>query len=673
MYLGAAYYPEHITSERVAADAELMQAAGVNLVRMGEFAWVFTEPDEGRFDFSWLDQAIEMLAQHGVQTLLCTPTASPPKWLMDKHSDIYQVYENGERREWGRRREYCVNSRNYHVYTERVVTALAEHYRDNPHVIGYQLDNEFMAEKPYCYCETCQNDFRAWLQQKYGTLEAFNRRCGTAFWGLSYRRWEEIVLPRRDQNPSLVLELYRFFSDAYLKYARLQTDILHRLSPGRPVTHNICSSGFVNNLDLYKLGEIVDVAAVDNYPLGWTLETELHNYDPVPYDPAMASLALAYTRAVKQAPFWVTEKQICAGGPAGGPLLPGLARMWTYQELAHGGRMFLFFPWRSCPYGVENALLGVVDYDSVPRRRYFEAQRIAGELAVLPPEITTAIPKAHAAILRDFDCDWALTADPCGPQHRYQRHILKYSRALFRNQINVDIVSPQDDWSDYRLLIAPSLLLMNDALAGKLEAYARSGGTLILTFLSGLRNMESVYIAEAFPGKLRALTGVEIDEQDHQLQFGGVGIRLLGDGGSQDSSACNWWCDVLKLTTAKALAEYDQQRYYAGAPAITENKFGRGRIIYMGTLPDEEFLQRFVGQLADECEISRPIVCASPMVEVVQSRHNDTDYAFVLNFGQEPQTITLRRPYVSLSTGQPMSATFSLAPMDVVLLKAADA
>ncbi len=664
MYLGAAYYPEHITPERVAADAELMQAAGVNLARMGEFAWVFMEPDDGRFDLSWLDHAIETLAQRGVQTLLCTPTASPPKWLMDKHPDIYQMYENGERREWGRRREYCVSSRNYHVYTERVVTALAEHYRDNPHVIGYQLDNEFMAEKPYCYCETCQNDFRAWLQQKYGSLDAFNRRCGTAFWGLSYRRWEEIVLPRQDQNPSLVLEMYRFFSDAYLKYARLQTDILHRLSPGKPVTHNICSSGFINNLDLYKLGDIVDIAAVDNYPLGWTLETELRNYGPIPYDPAMASLALAYTRAVKKAPFWVTEKQISSSSP----LTPGLARLWTYQEMAHGGRMFLFFPWRACPFGIENLLLGILDYDSVPRRRYFEVQQIARELAALPAEVGAARVSAQAAILRDFDSDWALTADPYNAQHAYQRHIYRFSQAFFRNQITVDVVSPADEWSQYRLLIVPSLLLLDDALAAKLESFARNGGTLVLTFLSGLRDTESVFIPETFPGKLRGLAGVEIEEQDNHRSGGAAGIRWLEGSGLAGSDDCVWWCDLLKPTTAQVLAVYDERRQYAGTPAITMNAFGKGKVIYMGTQPSAERLQAFIEHLTTECGIPRPVVSTSSQVEVVHARGGDANYVFVHNFSQEPQIITLTHPYTLLASGQPVEGSMIIAPMDAVIL-----
>jgi len=666
MYLGSAYYPEHISPEQVALDASLMQKAGCSLVRMGEFAWCFMEPDDGRFDFTWLDSAIETLAHHGVKTLLCTPTASPPKWLMDKHPDIYQTTESGTQREWGARREYCVNNRNYHFYTERIVTALAEHYRDNPNVIGYQLDNEFMAERPYCYCPTCESDFRTWLREKYGTIQIFNRRCGTAFWGLSYRHWDEISMPKQNQNPSLVLEMYRFFSDAFLKYAQLQTDILHRLSPGKTVMHNICSSGFVANLDLYKLGKVVDIAGLDNYPQGWTLETELRNHASIPYNPAMASLALAYTRAVQKGPFWVTEKQIC---PGGGPLLPGFPRMWTAQELAHGGRMFLFFPWRACPYGVENKHLGIIDYDSVPRRRYFEVQRIASELAALPEEVTAAQPKAEAALLRDFDCDWALMADTCGSEHRYQRHLLRYSQALFRNQVNYDIVSPQDDWSAYRLLIVPALLLVNETLAAKLEAYARGGGTLILTFLSGLRDSESVFISETFPGKLRALCGLEIEEQDNQFQYGKPAIRLLDESYAHNSANCDWWRDVLKLTTARTLAVYADAGQYTGTPAITENRFGDGRVFYMGTLPEDAFLEEFIGKLTAQCGIERPITCASPMVEVVHTQGDAAKFAHILNFSQEPQVVVLKRPYVLLNNGEKAGNEITIPPVDYVILK----
>lgn len=664
MYLGAAYYPEHVTLDQIKLDAHLMQAAGVNLVRMGEFAWYKMEPEDGIFDFSWMDTAVQILAEHGVQTLLCTPTASPPKWLMDQHPDIFQTYENGQHREWGRRREYCVNNKNYHAATHRIVTALAGHYSKNPNIIGYQIDNELMAEKPYCYCSTCANEFRDWLKNKYGDIKEFNRRCGTAFWGLSYRNWDEIELPQPGQNPSLVLEMYRFFSDSFLKYAALQTEILHRISPGKPVTHNICSSGFINNLDLYKLGEIVDIASLDNYPMGWTLETELRNYQPIPYNPAVSSLALAYTRAVQRAPFWVTEKQI---GPGGGRLKPGYPRMWTYQEFAHGGRLFLFFPWRACPFGSEFNLLGILDYDSVPRRRYSEVQQLASELMTLEPLLKDAHVEAHAAILRDFNSDWALAADPLNDQLRYQRHILKYSQALFRNQVQVDVVSPGDDWSKYRLLVVPSLLLVDDALAEKLGLFAQNGGTLLLTFLSGLRDTESVYIQETLPGKIKALAGLEIEEQDNLSHSEPVGIRMLAK--DRMNSSCAWWCDIIKPTTASPLAVYNEQAFYAGKPAITVNTWGKGLVYYMGTLPDEQFLQEFMGDLAKNISLPQPVTCKSPLVEVVQTHQAETKFIFVLNFSDEVQTAFTHQTFTNITNHNRMSGEFQIPAMDLVILQ----
>jgi beta-galactosidase len=269
-----------------------------------------------------------------------------------------------------------------------------------------------------------------------------------------------------------------------------------------------------------------------------------------------------------------------------------------------------------------------------------------------------------------FDCDWAFSADMSNPNHRYQRHLLKYSQALFRNQVSLDVVSPTDDWSQYRLLVAPSLVLVNDALVEKLADFARRGGTLVLTCLSGLRDMESVFIPETFPGKLRELTGVEIEEQDTLPRREPIGIRLLEGGYSRAEYDCSIWADVFKPTTAKVLANYNEKRRYSGSPAITVNAYGAGRVFYLGTLPEDEFLKDFMQCLADECGISRPVISDSPMVEVVHTRKADETIIFVLNFSQEPQTVTAQCVFTNLANGQPVSGVFTIEPLDVVVLKA---
>ena len=456
IYFGASYYPEQLDPSAVEPDARLMQAAGFNLVRMGEFAWSRMEGDDGQFDFSWLENAVEIFARHGIKSLLGTPTAAPPKWLSDKHTDICQILADGRRREFGKRRHYCVNSENYHRYTTRIVTALAERFKDNSNVIGYQLDNEFMAEQPHCYCDTCRKKFQSWLQKKFGTIEELNQRWGTAFWSQSFRNFDEVPLPKAGHNPSALQDLYHFFSDSFLDYAKLQTDCLKKISPEKIVTHNVCSSGFVYLLDLYKLGAQLDIVSLDNYPFAWTIENEYGNAGDQEYHPAMASLALSMMRGLRRAPFWVTESQVGRTfRPRRGLPEPGIINAWTHQEIAHGAKAVVWFHWRQFPAGIEHLLQAVLECDGKPRRRYFEIQQTVREIKSVAGEIENACPRPEVALLRDFHCDWALDDGHTHPDFRYQRHLYLYYRALFENHVNADIIYPAENLADYKLILAP--------------------------------------------------------------------------------------------------------------------------------------------------------------------------------------------------------------------------
>ena len=513
MHFGTSYYPEQLAPEEYATDAQLMQQAGFNLARMGEFAWSRMEPDDGKFDFSWLEAAVETLARHGVKSLLGTPTAAPPKWLTDKHPDILQIMADGRRREFGRRRHYCVNSRNYHHYTKRIVTALAERFKNNPHVIGYQLDNEFMAEQPHCFCDTCREQFQAWLQRKFGTIGELNRRWGMTFWSQSYRNFAEVAMPKAGCNPSAVYDLFHFFSDSFLSYSKLQTDCLKKISPEKTVTHNVCSSGFVYLLDLYKLGAQLDIMSLDNYPFVWTLENEYGNVGDREYDPAMASFALSMTRSWRHAPFWVTEAQSGRTFRPRDLIEPGILNVWTHQEIAHGARGVLWFHWKQFPFGIEHLLQAVLDYDGIPRRRYFEIQKTVAELQAAAKEISGALPQPEVALIRDFHTDWALDDGHAHPDLKYLRHLYLYYRALFENHVNSDAVSPEENFTRYKIVIAPSLLLVDETRAAHLRAYVANGGTLVLTCQTGLRDLDNVFHKITFPAHLRDLCGFEIEEQ----------------------------------------------------------------------------------------------------------------------------------------------------------------
>ena len=670
---GAAYYPEHVTPERVAEDARLMKEAGMTLVRMGELSWIRTEREEGVYDFSWLDHAVETLAAHGVKSLLCTPTATPPKWVMDKYPDVYQFHADGRRREFGGRRHYCVNSPSYRRLSVRIAEAIGSHYAGNPHVIGYQIDNELMAEDPYCHCPTCVEAFRGWLRKKFGAIEELNRRWGLDFWSQCYRSFDEVVLPRINahQSPSSTLDLQRFFSECFVNYAALQGEALRRTSPGKTVTHNVCSCGFLYRLDLNRLGKELDIVSVDNYPVSFTFESEYGNSGDVSYHPSFASLALSMIRGAKKAPFWVTEAQSGRTMRPRKLVEPGFLGALTRQELAHGARTVLYFSWRAFPSGVEFMLAGVIPSDSKPRRTYREIGGIIRDSRAVEERLTTLMPIADVAILRDFECDWALDDGLPHPDFRYLRHLHLYSRALFENHVNVDILSPEDEFGNHRILILPAQILMDEALASKLTRFVEDGGHLLLTCLTAIRDRDNRNRPETLPALLSSLCGIEIEEQQ-PLKFRDT-VRFRSSKGTAHEGC--WWFDLL-APSAEAdvaiLAAYDD-RWFSGTPAITRRYHGKGSATYLGTVPDVPYLRRFLADLCTEAGIPPSVTePSSPMIEslkVFHSTSRDGEHLHLVNFTNEPQEVTLPSPHRSLPGGGIMEGRITLAPFGSLLLE----
>jgi beta-galactosidase len=668
-HFGASYYPEQCAGGEVESDAPLMREAGFNLVRMGEFAWSRLEPDDGRFDFSWLDNAVATLARHGIRTLLGTPTAAPPKWLTDKHEDICQVMADGQRREFGRRRHYCVNSDHYHRYTGRIVTALAEHFKDNPDVIGYQLDNEFMAEQPHCYCEVCRKKFQAWLRQKFGSIGELNRRWGLEFWSQAYRNFDEVILPKPGHNPSALLDQHRFFSDSFLNYARLQADCIKRISPTKTVTHNICSSGFLNLLELYKLGAQLDIVSVDNYPLSWTLENEYGNGVDQEYHPAMASFALSMMRSLKRGPFWVTEAQTGRTFKPRHLPEPGMINVWTHQEVAHGAKAVLWFHWRQFPAGIEHLMQAVLDCDGKPRRRYFEIQKTVGDIQSVARDIGGACPRPEVALLRDFECDWALDDGHAHPEFRYLRHLYLYYRAMFENHVNADVVHPEGSLTGYKLVVAPSLVLMNEARATNLRRYVESGGTLVVTLQSGLRDMDNVFFRQTVPSGLGDLCGVEIEEQNGLKFKDTTGIAPIDGGYAKSRYECSLQFEIITPTGSKTLFQYCDH-WFAGTPAVTVNRVGKGTVYYVAAVPPQEWVSEFAARVLTECGVQANIAaCSSTKVESVKSFSGGVEYLHLINFTREPQSVTLQGRYGNAADGTLVTGVCALPPFGAVILR----
>jgi beta-galactosidase len=661
-YFGVDYYPEHWPEERWAEDARLMAEADFNVVRLAEFAWAVMEPQEGQYDFDWLDRAIAVLDAHDIRVVLGTPTASPPPWLMAKSTDLFRVSEDGRRRTFGNRRAYCPNNPVYHDHTGRIVTHMAEHYAGHPAVIGWQIDNEFGDR---CYCPICARAFQEWLQRRHGSLDALNERWGTVFWSHTYSDWGQIPLPLTtggSPNPGLALDFFRFSSDSYVAYQQMQVDLLREKCPEHFVTHNLMGFGY-DRIDYFDLARDIDFVAWDNYPRGyWDMQAEI--------DPSHAALSCDAIRGLKRQNFWVMEQQ---AGPSGWETMgmaprPGELRLWTYQAIAYGADAIVHFRWRTARFGTEQYWHGLLDHHGHPGRRYEEIQRTGAEIKQIGQYAHGSSVRPSVAMILSYDSRFAFQIQANNPQFSYSAHFHQVYHALYERCVAVDVVAPTADLSPYKLVIAPALHLVSEAIVENLRRFVQAGGVLVVTPRSGVKDEANAVVHMGLPGLLADLCGVEVEEYDslpadvrNRLEF------TLPELASTPSASASVWCDVLKPNGATVVARYTQD-YYAGQPAITLNDVGQGQVIYVGTVGNAPLYEALVGWLLDLVGVP-PLLIVPEGIQVTERWQGDQRLLFVLNYTDRKQEITLDGHYVDLLDGStPLEGTIALAPKDVLVL-----
>lgn len=642
MNFGCDYYPEHWPEERWKKDAQMMAKAGFNVVRLAEFAWSKLEPEEGQYDFSWLDRGIKILAENRIRVILGTPTAAPPAWLARKHPTIFRVDEKGVRSSFGGRREYCPNSSIYRDYSKKIVLELARYYQNNENVIGWQIDNEFGgdAARGLCYCESCLKEFRKWLKEKYGRVEQLNKEWGTIFWSQTYKDWEEIPLPWHTEtyhNPSFCLDYQRFISDSYLGYQQLQLDILRKISPRWFITHNFM--GLFNQINYYDLAKGLDFVSWDNYPC-YTNE----------FTSEKIALAHDHMRSLKKKNFWVMEAQ---SGPTGGQLIgttlpPDEIRLWTYQAIAHGAEGILYFRWRTSLFGQEEYWHGILGHDGLPNRRYEEISATGKELLKIGSFLGGSETDSQIAILYSYDIDWAFQIQPHNEEFNYQEHLLKFYQPLWKAGLAVDIVTPENDLSKYRLVIAPNLLLVNKEIIDNLIQYVEKGGWVLTTFRSGVKNWNNVILEETLPGKLSQLTGIKIKEYCSLPSDEGNKVKIIEEEMGKGIFNCGVWCDIIQVEKAKTIGLYTQD-YYQGEPALTINKYGKGYVLYLGTLMDNQFYQTLIDWLLKKIKITSSLKLPSG-VELSERSKEGKKILFLLNHNKEEKQVKIDKEYEDLLT-----------------------
>jgi beta-galactosidase len=651
---GVAYYPEQWVESDWDTDAQRMRDCGVNTVRMGEFAWALMEPTEGHYDFALFDRAIATMARYGIKTILGTPTAAPPKWLTRKYPEVLHVFESGQRADDQSRRHYCYNSTVYRRFSRGIVEALAEHYRDNTNVIGWQIDNEFNNENPECFSESCRLGFRKWLQAKYGSLDALNTRWGTRFWSQLYSDWSQIDLPHRTpafHNPALMLDFKRFISASVTEYMGEQAAILRRERPGDFLTHN----GAFKNIDYHAFSRTLDLHAHSNYP----------TFFDRPRFPTAAALTLV--RGFNGRMMIIEQLT----GPAGQTYLlrtprPGEMRLWAMQAVAHGADGLLHFRWRAARRGAEEYWYGVLDHDNVPRRRFAEFKQEGHELGTIAPAILGSSVDSDIAAIKDFEAEWVFDYQYLTREVDVGATFTALFQAASELRLNIDFVSPDVDLSRYKVVFAPQTILTDDAFASRLRRFVEGGGTLIMSAHSALKDRDNAMVADAPPVGLSDLFGVRVDSYQ-TYQPPSRDANAVQFGANDPAVPVRVFAEELHPTTARVAGHW-RGDYLRGRPAATERSAGRGKAVYYGSLFNAESARYLMHRYASEQGVKPLLTGIPPAVEVTRRSNAQRQFYFVLNHGEVPATLSPGTGFVDALTGKPAPATFSLAAFDYRVL-----
>lgn len=601
--IGVDYYPEHWDKSLWETDARNMKDAGVNIVRMAEFAWCRLEPHEGRYNFEWLDEIIDIFAKLGIEVFLCTPTSTPPQWLFEKYPEVIQVDKSGQRIPIGIRGHRCLNSPVYRKLSEKIITKMVERYKDNKWVIGYQIDNELEAN--HCCCSICEEKFRNWVRDKYNTINEVNRAYGNNVWSGEYSDFSQVKPPfgqfQTWLNPSYTLDFNRFASDSTVDYVNFQLGIIRSIDNDVLVTTNswLCE----NMPDFYNVFNKLDFVSYDNYPTAC-----LPDDDETLYSHAFH---LDLMRGIKQQNFWIMEQ---LSGPVGSwmpmsqTLRPGMLKGYAMQAVAHGADAVLHFRWRTAVSGAEMFWHGIIDQNNVLGRRYEEFKQLCSEISKYD-SITGSEIKNDIAILYSSEHEYAFKLQPQVEGMYYFEQLKSWHDAFTSIGLGVDVINEIADISDYKIIVAPTLFITNEIVTGNLYKAAKNGASVIITNRSGVKDEFNKCIMQPLPTVFSELTGVNVKEYD-PIGERKLKLDIIDDNWKShyteyclSDPGCTQWCDFLECNGAVPLALYGEE-FYKGIPAVTCNSYGKGFGYYVGTVLDRKSYIAIAKRIADLNEVA---------------------------------------------------------------------
>ncbi len=673
MTLGVCYYPEHWDKTLWDDDLSRMEECGIKIVRIAEFAWNLFEPSQGDYHFELFDEFLELVKQHDIKVVFCTPTATPPAWLTEGYPEVLNARMDGTLMRHGMRRHYNYNSSVYNEFTKKIVTQLAKHYGEHECIIGWQIDNELNCETDEFYSECDHAAFRVFLNNKYETLNRLNEAWGTNFWSQEYTDWEQIHLTRPNgcgntSNPHLALDEKRFFSDSCIKYCKLQHDILRSIISKHQF---ITTNGMFSHLDSHEMTDVaLDFFTYDSYPnFAYSAEGKSNALGDVLKDRKW-SYQLTKVRSVCPN-FGIMEQQAGANGwvnrmMAASPR-PGQMRLWTFQSVCHGADFVSYFRWRTCGYGTEIYWHGLNDYSNIPNRRIEELKQINSDLQKLEHLPKTKY-KAEVALIRDYDNEWDGEFDKWhGPLTKHSE--IEWFKAATFSHTPMDVLQMRDvtavgDLSRYKMLIYPHAAILTQAVADRLTEYVKQGGILIMGARTGYKDEYGRCPMRPMPGFAENLCAVRVTDftmlvKEHETPT----VNIYGK-----NFKTPLFHDILSPNEGgEALGRFEGG-YYGGEVAAVENNLGEGKTLYFGGVFTEQLAIEILKQnnLLSPCN---DIIALPKECELAIRADNENEFLFILNYSGTAKKLKIKRELNNLLQDKLYTGIAEIEPYGVAIFR----
>lgn len=624
---GGDYNPNQWPREIWQEDMRIFRNAHINSATINVFSWAKIQPSEHDYYFDELDEIIGMLSEEGYDIVLATSTAALPAWMFKRYPEVARTDYEGRHHKFGQRHNACPNSLVYQKYAQRLAGKLAQRYGDNPQVTCWHINNEYGGE---CYCDNCEKAFRVWLKDKYQTIEALNKAWNLEFWGHTVYEWDEIVLPNalsegighdKTAFAGISIDYRRFNSDSLLENFKLERDAIRQFDSQTPITTNLM--GTFKGLDYFKWAKEMDIVSWDNYPS---------------YNTPWSFVAMTHDlmRGLKQAPFMLMEQTPSQQNwqPYNSLKKPSQLRAQSYQTIAHGADTIQFFQLRRSMGACEKFHGAVIEHVGHENTRVFKETAALGEELSRLNEILGSETKAEVGVLFDWENYWALeyTSGPT-VDLTYVQQIHHYYRYFYEKNIATDLVSVDGDFSKYQVLVAPVLYMVKAGMKEALESFVEQGGTLITTYMSGIVDQSDNVHLGGYPGPLRELAGIWVEEIDALAPEQKNTVQLKN--GPQGRS--NLVSEIIHLETAESLAEYTSN-FYAGSPAVTKNRFGKGTVYYIGTQLEKSLLDTILDGAAASANLTA-LVEVETNLEISCRRTEEAVYYFIINFHEQAEKV----------------------------------